>query len=142
MGPSYHFSDNQYKLCFNKFPEGLTNAIKCCCLVVNSHCHHVMARTAALASQSAGRPQHICYVKPKIENGDLMGPNGDLMGTQKLKKVPMGTRVSKWGPMWEQWTCMRNVMGSFQHTLFKHLFLGAVQPAVQGSHPLTRCPLP
>ena len=31
-----------------------------------------------------------------------MGPNGDLMGTQKLKKVPMGTRVSKWGPMWEQ----------------------------------------
>ena len=31
-----------------------------------------------------------------------MGPNGDLMGTQKLKKVPMGTRVPKWGPMWEQ----------------------------------------
>ena len=41
-------------------------------------------------------------LKPKIENGDLMGPNGDLMGTQKLEKVPMGTRVSKWGPMWEQ----------------------------------------
>ena len=25
------------------------------------------------------------------------------MGTQKLKKVPMGTRSLKWGPMWEQW---------------------------------------
>ena len=24
------------------------------------------------------------------------------MGTQNLKKVPMGTRVPKWGPMWEQ----------------------------------------
>ena len=28
--------------------------------------------------------------------------NGDLLGTQKLKKVPMGTRVPKWGPTWEQ----------------------------------------
>ena len=46
-------------------------------------------------------------LKPKIENGDLMGPNGDLMGTQKLKKVPMGTQVSKWGPMWEQWICIQ-----------------------------------
>ena len=24
------------------------------------------------------------------------------MGTQNLKKVPMGTRVPKWGPIWEQ----------------------------------------
>ena len=32
-------------------------------------------------------------LKPKIENGDLMGPNGDPIGTQKLKKVPMGTHV-------------------------------------------------
>ena len=24
------------------------------------------------------------------------------MGTQKLKKVPMGTLVPKWGPMWQQ----------------------------------------
>ena len=31
-----------------------------------------------------------------------MGSNGDLMGTQRLKKVPMGTRVPKWGPIWEQ----------------------------------------
>ena len=29
--------------------------------------------------------------------------NGDLLGTQKLKKVPMGTLVPKWGPTWEQW---------------------------------------
>ena len=25
------------------------------------------------------------------------------MGTQRLKKGPMGTRVPKWGPIWEQW---------------------------------------
>ena len=25
------------------------------------------------------------------------------MGTQIPKKVPMGTRVPKWGPIWEQW---------------------------------------
>ena len=38
--------------------------------------------------------------------------NGDLLGTQKLKKVPMGTRVPKCGPTWEQcrpsgyfWSC-------------------------------------
>ena len=24
------------------------------------------------------------------------------MGTQNLKKVPMGTQVPKWGPTWEQ----------------------------------------
>ena len=28
--------------------------------------------------------------------------NGDLLGTKKLKKVPMGTRVPKWGPTWEK----------------------------------------
>ena len=26
------------------------------------------------------------------------------MGTQNLKKVPMGTQVPKWGPTWEQCT--------------------------------------
>ena len=31
-----------------------------------------------------------------------MVSNGDLMGTQRLKKVPMGTWVPKWGPIWEQ----------------------------------------
>ena len=45
-------------------------------------------------------------LKPRIEKmGTLKkkwGPNGDPMGTQNLKKVPMGTRVPKWGPMWEQ----------------------------------------
>ena len=49
-----------------------------------------------------------CVLKPKVENGDQMGPNGDRMETQKLKKVPMGTRVSKWGPMWEQCLLLRN----------------------------------
>ena len=33
------------------------------------------------------------------ENGDLRTE----MGTQKLKKVPMGTGSLKWGPTWEQW---------------------------------------
>ena len=28
--------------------------------------------------------------------------NGDLLGTPKLKKVPMGARGPKWGPTWEQ----------------------------------------
>ena len=35
----------------------------------------------------------------------LIRENGDLrteMGTQKLKKVPMGTGSLKWGPTWEQ----------------------------------------
>ena len=36
------------------------------------------------------------------DNGDLE-KNGDLSGTQNLKKVPMGTRVPKWGLIWEQW---------------------------------------
>ena len=32
------------------------------------------------------------------------------MGTQKLKKVPMGSRVPKWGPMWEQWDATATVL--------------------------------
>ena len=43
----------------------------------------------------------------EIENGDLLVPYGDPMGTQRLKKVPMGT----WGPIWEQWYC-RASLGS------------------------------
>ena len=31
-----------------------------------------------------------------------MGTEWDPMGTQRLKKVPMGTRGPKWGPTWEQ----------------------------------------
>ena len=31
-----------------------------------------------------------------------MGTLTKEMGTQNLKKVPMGTRVPKWGPTWEQ----------------------------------------
>ena len=30
------------------------------------------------------------------------------MGTQKLKKVPMGTGSLKWGPTWEQWRYARD----------------------------------
>ena len=29
--------------------------------------------------------------------------NWDQMGTKKLILVPMGTKVPKWGPTWEQW---------------------------------------
>ena len=41
--------------------------------------------------------------KPKIEKMGTLKKNGDPMGTHNLKKVPMGTRVPKWGPTWEQW---------------------------------------
>ena len=41
-------------------------------------------------------------VKPKIEKMGTLKKNGDPMGTHNLKKVPMGTRVPKWGPTWEQ----------------------------------------
>ena len=37
------------------------------------------------------------------------------MGTQNLKKVPMGTRVPKWGPTWEQ---------CFHYTLFLQYKIG------------------
>ena len=49
------------------------------------------------------------FLSLKYENGDL----GTKMGTQKLKKVPMGTRSPKWGPMWLQ--CSGTILGlSFQ----------------------------
>ena len=31
------------------------------------------------------------------------------MGTQNLEKVPMGTRVTKWGPTWPQWLSGRTM---------------------------------
>ena len=34
-----------------------------------------------------------CVLKVRNNNGDLMVPDGDPMGTQKLKKVPMGTHL-------------------------------------------------
>ena len=53
--------------------------------------------------------------------GHLLSCSGQLkMGTQKLKKVPMGTRSPKWGPMsmWLQWECRqmndRSFMSEFQ----------------------------
>ena len=52
--------------------------------------------------------------------------NGDLLGTQKLKKVPMGTRVPKWGPTWEQWERQREkALGGGLRTvwrLYVHLY--------------------
>ena len=43
------------------------------------------------------------FMSLNIENGDL----GTEMGTQKLNKVPMGTRSLKWEPTWPQ--CKHNV---------------------------------
>ena len=43
--------------------------------------------------------------------------NGDLekkMGTKNLIKVPMGTRVPKWGPTWEQCILMEIFQRKFQ----------------------------
>ena len=50
--------------------------------------------------------------------------NGDLLGTQKLKKVPMGTRVPKWGPTWEQ--CFIPQLSVKDQTA--HLLLTAAEP--------------
>ena len=44
------------------------------------------------------------------------------MGTQKLKKVPMGTGSLKWGPMWPQ--CYSRQGSRIQCCMFKsHLLL-------------------
>ena len=59
------------------------------------------------------------FMSLNIENGDL----GTEMGTQKLNKVPMGTRSLKWGPMWPQckhnvwpgWTVSRVISSAKQH---------------------------
>ena len=37
-----------------------------------------------------------------MEKMETLKKNGDQMGTKKLILVPMGTKVPKWGPMWEQ----------------------------------------
>ena len=46
-----------------------------------------------------------------VNNMDLRdasaSKNGDQMGTKKLILVPMGTKVPKWGPLWEQ--CSRAI---------------------------------
>ena len=39
------------------------------------------------------------------------------MGTQKLKKVPMGTGSPKWGPMWAQWCCVCGYLKGTFHGL-------------------------
>ena len=44
-------------------------------------------------------------LQPEIEKMGTLKENGDILGTQKLKKVLMGTRGPKWGPAWEQ--CIR-----------------------------------
>ena len=37
-----------------------------------------------------------------MEKMGTLKKNGDQMGTKKLILVPMGTKVPKWGPTWEQ----------------------------------------
>ena len=44
------------------------------------------------------------------------------MGTQKLKKVPMGTGSPKWGPMWAQWGSPRQTSGG-KNTTQEVIFL-------------------
>ena len=42
-----------------------------------------------------------------MEKMGTLKKNGDQMGTKKLILVPMGTKVPKWGPMWEQCTWLK-----------------------------------
>ena len=51
------------------------------------------------------------------ENGDL----GTEMGTQKLKKVPMGTGSPKWGPMWPQWNHDQHAFGPTPRLMLRGL---------------------
>ena len=37
-----------------------------------------------------------------MEKMGTLKKNGDQMGTKNLILVPMGTKVPKWGPTWEQ----------------------------------------
>ena len=46
-------------------------------------------------------------LKPEMEKMGTLKKNGDQMGTKKLILVPMGTKVPKWGPMWEQWGLLK-----------------------------------
>ena len=73
---------SNYKLFFSK---GLTR---------NSFCYRKESN-----GLHSGCTNFSCVLKPKIEKMGTL----KKMGTQKLKKVPMGTEVPKWGPMWEQW---------------------------------------
>ena len=59
------------------------------------------------------------------------------MGTQRLKKVPTGTRSPKWRPMWPQWCAQRTV----PHKTC--LALALVRPmGKQLQHGVTHIPLP
>ena len=40
---------------------------------------------------------------PKTGKIGTFDINRDPLGTQLVKKVPIGTRVPKWGPTWKQW---------------------------------------
>ena len=44
-------------------------------------------------------------LKPEMEKMGTLKKNGDQMGTKNLILVPMGTKVPKWGPTWEQCKC-------------------------------------
>ena len=43
------------------------------------------------------------YNAPKTGKIGTFDINRDPLGTQLVKKVPIGTRVPKWGPTWKQW---------------------------------------
>ena len=47
------------------------------------------------------------------------------MGTQNLKKVPMGTRVPKWGPIWEQ--CISRGLTTFLWEAIKMEIWGCIK---------------
>merc|ERR1712032_596436 len=65
-------------------------------------------------------------LKPEIEKMGTLKKNGDLMGTQNLKKVPMGTRVPKWGPTWEQ--CIISCVKGKLKTIYGQNILHQILP--------------
>ena len=62
----------------------------------------MLSQEITWSTLNGGCTDFSCVLKPKIEKMGTLKKNGDPMGTQNLKKVPMATQVPKWGPAWEQ----------------------------------------
>ena len=63
-----------------------------CTLTLDANCRHT-----GLALDFRRVPE------PKTGKIGTFDINRDPLGTQLVKKVPIGTRVPKWGPTWKQW---------------------------------------
>ena len=57
------------------------------------------------------------------------------MGTKKLILVPMGTKVPKWGPTWEQWDIQSCLEGVFRANMFDPIAYLFIYRINQSIHP-------